>query len=232
MTTMAERAMGLSPKAAPLSDLAAHSLTEQIAAANLRHEIKHRRRPQQAICACNVAGGSGPLLKAGTVAGTSYPLAFTLPVGFAFEGIVASKADFETGNWGLQDVAMGDYNMATSPATSAPNVGPLDIFDVQTFIEQAVAPWVGEDGKLKAALSGTVTVYCYTPADFHGIWFKGTTSGKRCALKDNLEPDRRGPYSVLRELKSLSVPARNLIQTLLRHVPSRIQAIYQKVVAE
>ena len=233
MATMAEKALGVRADAEPTKkisltglELAGHELALRILDRNLQNELRHRRRPQQAVPCSNVAGTAGALVAA---QGQSYTLTCTMPTGFSFDRIVASECDILSGHFMLLDVAAGDYNMATGDNhIGVP--GPLDVFDVRGAVEAAIAPWVQEDGKLKAPLTLAITILCLSADTFHGFWVVGTTSGKRCALRDLLDRDRRGPASVLKELKEANeLTGRQLLDIAIRKVPRALRGALERV---
>ena len=146
--------------------------------------------------------------------------------------VVASQLDGV--NYGLVNISVESYDLQTNAGGTSADCqpGPLDILFIQEFVQRAIAPLTQEDGKLKSAVTVTVTVYCWKSGEpFRGLFFVGTDAGKRCALKKQfVEEEPQGPFAVLRSMKKNGgTTGRQLVSHVAANLGSRFTAFMQRL---
>jgi hypothetical protein len=212
-----------------LHDMGASDFANRVAQEHVRFELEDIRRPQQAKAIVRQVDGS--LLKSGT-ADQVYTFKGTLQPGFSLDHIVASGLD--GANYGLVNISVESYDLQTNAGGTASDCqpGPLDILFIQEFVQRAIAPLTQEDGKLKSAVTVTVTVYCWKAGEpFRGIFFVGTDAGKRCALKKQfVEEEPQGPFAVLKTMKkSGGTTGRQMVQHVASNLGARFSSFMQRL---
>jgi hypothetical protein len=204
-----------------LDTLQANDFGTSIASAHAKLELDDLLRPQQSI---SIVRDASKALVTSSTAGTVYTLKGSLPPGFSLNHILASKED--CANFGLVNIKIQSYDLQTAGGSTATDClpGPMDLLSVEQWIRRSIAPFVQGDGRLKQAVDVTIVVYAWkTGEPFRGIWFVGTESGKRCALRDQfIEPDPKAPASPLRAIKEAGVSGRKLVVSLAKKHGGRL----------
>jgi hypothetical protein len=204
-----------------LDTLQASDFGTSIASVHAKVELEDLLRPQQAIA---IVRDSNKALITTSTAGTVYTVKGSLPPGFSLNHILGSKEDVS--NFGLVNIKIQTYDLQTSGGSSKDDClpGPLDLLSVEQWIRRSIAPFVQADGRLKQAVDVTITIYAWKSGEpFRGIWFVGTESGKRCALRDQfIEPDPKAPASPLRAIKEAGVSGRKLVTSLAKKHGGRL----------
>jgi len=198
-----------------LESLQANDFGTSLASAHAKVELDDLLRPQQSI---SIVRDINKALVTSSTAGTVYTLKGSLPPGFSLNHILASKED--CANFGLVNIKIQAYDLQTAGGSTQADClpGPMDLLSVEQWIRRSIAPFVQGDGRLKQAVDVTIVIYAWkTGEPFRGIWFVGTESGKRCALRDQfIEPDPKAPASPLRAIKEAGVSGRKLVTSLAK----------------
>jgi len=211
-----------------LDSLQANDFGTAITREHARVELEDLVRPQQSI---SIVRDTDKKLVTASKAGTVYTLKGALPPGFSLNQILASKED--CANFGLCNIKIMAYDLQTSGGASEGDClpGPLDILSVEQLIRRSIAPFVQGDGRLKQAVDVTIVVYAWKDNEpFRGIWFVGTESGKRCALREQfLETDPKAPATPLRAIKEIGSSGRKLVRGLAKKHGGRLVSMAQRL---